>query len=258
MEVYNFYLNTGNQDRDDRNFSFNYRLGNNIHVDNDHDIYFKLINFSMMNSMLNVSSFHNNNKIKFSYGLTTHEITIPDGNYTVTSLRDKINELTSPPYITPDLPFALNYDSYQNKYYWTNSDNGIFYPMNMKHILGFNNDMISLSTNINKYGDKFANMLPYTKIILTTNSLLFEPTTENNLLREYSATEGINEIICWIDKDIPTFATIKFENFMNNEIKVANRNITYINFNIVNEYKEAIKDCPNCFIQFQLIVKKKS
>lgn len=252
MEIYNFYINTANQDKDDRNYSFNYRLGNNIHIEKDQDIYFKLINFSMMNSMLNVSSFHDNNKFKVNDNGQIITITIPDGNYNVTTLRDKINDLTSA------LPIALNYDSSLNKYYWVNNETGIiFYPLNMKQILGFKDEFLNLSIG-NNYGNNFVNLLSYTKIILTTNSLLFEPSSDNNLVREYSGTDGINEIICWIDKDIPTFATIKFENFMNNEIKVANRNITYINFNIVNEYKEAIKDCPNCFIQFQLIVKKKS
>lgn len=255
-EVYNFYINTNNKDRDDKNYSFNYRLGNNIYLEKNKQAYFKIVNFSMMNSMLNVSSYHNNNKFQIIYGATTHTITLPDGNYSVLTLRDKINELTSEPNITPSLPFALNYDKTTNKYYWVNSDNGTFKPMNMKFILGFKDDIISLASNINKYADNFANLLSYTKIILTTNSLLFEPTTDNNLIRDYTANEGINEIICWIDKDQPIFTTIKYENYMNNETKIANRNISFINFNICNEYKELIKDCPNWFLHFQIIVKE--
>lgn len=256
MEVYNFYINTANQDRDDNNYSFNYRLGTNIHLERDQQAYFKLVNFSMMNGMLNISSFHKNNQFQIIYGATTHTITIPDGNYNCSSLRDKINELTSPPYITPDLPFALNYDSVVNKFYWTNSDNGTFKPMNMKLILGFTDNSVSLVSGVDKYANNFANLLSYTKIILTTNNLLFEPTTDNNLNREYSSTEGINEIICWIDKDQPCFTTIKYENYMNNEMRIANRNINYINFNIMNEYKELIRDASPAFIHFQIIVKE--
>lgn len=257
MEIYNFFINTANQDRDDNNYTFNYRLGHNIYLEKNQQAYFKLVNFSMLNTMLNISSFHNNNKFKISYGLTTHQITIPDGNYTVLSLRDKINQLTASPFISPSLPFSLNYDNSTNKYFWVNGDNGIFYPMNMKHILGFNNDMVSLVANNDKKADNFANLLSYTKIIITTNNLIFEPSTDNNLKIAYNGNEGINEIIAWIDKDIPTFATIKYENFMNNEIKIANRNINYINLNIMNEYKELIKDCPNYFIHFQIIIKEK-
>lgn len=250
MELYNFYINSANQDKDDKNYSFNYRLGNNIHLERNQTAYFKIVNFSIMNSMLNISSYHNNNKFQFVYSSSTYNFTIPDGNYTATSLRDKINDLTV------NLPFALNYDKNVNKYYWVNTDSGTFKPMNMKFVLGFKDDVISLVGNVNKYSDNFVNLLSYTKIILTTNSLLFEPTTDNNLIREYTSNEGINEIICWIDKDIPTFATIKYENYMNNEIKIANRNISYINFNIMNEYKELIKDCPNWFLHFQIIVKE--
>lgn len=248
-EVYNYYVNSGNQDKDDKNYSFNYRLGNNIHLNKNQSAYFKIVNFSMMNSMLNVSSYHNNNKIQFIYNSTTYNYTIPNGSYTATTLRDKINDLTSA------LPFALNYDKTTNKYYWINTDSGTFKPLNMKSILGFKDDIVNLVGNIDKYSDTFVNLLPYTKIILTTNSLLFEPTTDNNLIRDYTANEGINEIICWIDKDQPTFTTIKYENYMNLELKIANTNISYINFNIVNEYKELIKDCPNWFLNFQIIIK---
>lgn len=250
-EIYNFYINTANQDRDDKNYSFNYRLGANIHLDKSLQAYFKLVNFSMMNSMLNISTFHKNNQFQIIYNSITTTYTIPDGNYTATTLRDKINTLTL------TTPFALNYDSTTHKYFWANTDSGTFKPLNMKSIMGFTSDSVALVGNVDKYGDNFINLLSYTKIILTTNNLLFEPTTDNNLLREYTANESINEIIAWIDKDIPTFATIKYDNYLNIETKLANRNISYINFNIMNEYKELIKDCPNWFIQFQIIVKKK-
>jgi len=253
MEINNYYINTDNKDRDDTNYSFNYRLGNNIHLNENEQLYFKLINFSMMNSMLNISSYHGNNQFQVSYGGIIDIITIPNGNYNTTTLRDKINDiLFNEPYV---LPLALNYDIIKNKYYWIMSDNCIFYPLNMKQILGFTNSNYNLTTSSNVYGEQFVNLLSYTKIILTTNNVAFEPTTDNNLIKDYKANEGINEIICWINKDIPTFATITYENIINNEIKISNKNLTYINFSIMNEYKEHIKDCPNCFIQFQLIKK---
>lgn len=251
-ETFNYYINTGNKDRDDTNFNFNYRLSTNINLREDEQAYFKLIDFSMMNSMLNISSFKDNNKFKVDDNGTIVTITIPDGNYNVTTLRDKINELTSA------LPIALNYDSSQNRYYWVNNEAGIiFYPMNMKMILGFNYSSLSLIIG-NNYGNQFVNLLSYTKILLTTNNLAFNPTTDNNLNRDYTSNEGINEIITWIDKDIPTFATITYENRMNIEHQITNRNITYINLSIMNEYKELIRDCPNSFIHFQIIIRKKN
>lgn len=253
MEIYNYYINTNNKDKDDTNYNYNYRLGHHFHLNENEELYFKLVNFSMMNSMLNISSYHGNNQFKISYGGTIDTIIIPDGDYNTTTLRDKINDLTD----VLGLPIALNYDNTQNKYYWMISDTCIFYTLNMKSILGFKEDAYNYSSSPNGYyAENFVNLLSYTKILLTTNNLAFQPTTDNNLIKDYNANEGINEIICWISRDIPTFATIYYENIMNNEIKISNNNLTYINFGIMNEYKEHIKDCPNSFIHFQLIKKR--
>lgn len=250
QETFNYYINTANKDRDDTNFNFNYRLGTNINLKENEIAFFKLIDFNMMNSMLNISSFHDNNKFKVNDNGTIYTITIPDGNYNVISLRDKINELTA------NLSIALNYDNSQNRYYFNNNEAGIiFYPMNMKMILGFNYSSLNLLIG-NNYGNQFVNLLSYTKVLITTNNLAFNPSTDNNLNRDYNGNEGINEIIAWINKDIPTFATINYENNMNIEYQMSNRNITYVNFSLMNEYKEIIRDCPNCLIHFQIIIRK--
>lgn len=250
MEIYNYYINTANQDRDDKNYSFNFRLGNNINLKEDEKAYFKLVNFSMMNSMLNVSAFHKNNQFRINDGSTTTTYTITDGNYSVLTLRDKINELTV------STALAFNYDRTTNSYYINTSGSGfIFYPMNMKMILGFTKDSYNLIVG-DTYAEKFANLLPYTKILITTNNLTFNPTTDNNLKQEYSSIEGINEIITWIDRDEPPFTTIKYENLTNDKYHIANKNFNYINFTIMNEFKEVIKDAPNCFIQFQIIISR--
>ena len=206
----------------------------------------------MMNSMLNVSSIHKNNQFKVNYNEIDYIITIPDGNYNVISLRDKINEITES--VSYDLPLALNYEKTTNSYYWTTSESCIFYPLNMKMILGFNNNSYNLTSEIYTYGESFVNLLSYTKILITTNNLAFNPSTENNLERDYNSNEGINEIICWIDKDEPPFTTIKYENIIDNKYLISNKNFNYINFGIMNEYKEYIKDCSNCFIHFQIII----
>lgn len=252
MEIYNYYINTSNKDRDDTNFNFNYRLPNNFHINENQKAHFKLISFSMMNSMLNISETHKNNKFKVNFDNEDFIITIADGNYSVLTLRDTINTiLGNEPYL---LPLALNYEKTTNKYYWIMNDSCSFYPMNMKLILGFNNESYSLTTGTNRYGETFVNLLPYTKILITTNNLVFNPSTDNNLVRDYSSNEGINEIIAYIDKDEPPFTTLKYENLIDNKFLIANKNFSYVNFNIMNEYKEAIRDCPNCFIHFQIII----
>jgi hypothetical protein len=95
-------------------------------------------------------------------------------------------------------------------------------------------------------------MLPYSKIILTTN-LVFDTNVQYNLLPKYSANSGIGDIICWLPRDIPLFSTINFFNDTGREIELANKNIKSINISIINEYQEYILDAPASFIHFQLI-----
>jgi hypothetical protein len=243
MEINNFYL------RIDKN-NFDYNFGTAFHFNEGDEAIFKLVNLSVMNGMLNISSYHENNKFKIvDVGITTI-YTIPDGNYSITTLKDTFNELTI------NSSIALNYEPLTNKFYISCADTGItFYPMNMNLILGFNKTSYSLIVGDN-YANTFANLLSYTKIILVSNNLVFNPTTDNNLINQYSSKDGINEIICWVDKDQPTFTTIKYINLNNDEHKIANKNLTYINFILMNEYKEIIKDVPEYYVQFQIKIKK--
>ena len=95
-------------------------------------------------------------------------------------------------------------------------------------------------------------MLPYTKIVLTTD-LVYDTNVQYNLEQRYSANAGIGDIITWIPRDIPLFSTINYINNQNREIELANKNIKSINFSIRNEYLEYITDCPVSYIHFQLI-----
>jgi hypothetical protein len=248
MEIYNYYINTANKDNGDTNFNFNHKLGVNFHINENQKCYFKLINFSMMNSMLNISSYHKNNQFQINDmgDITTY--TIPNGNYNITTLITKLNELTA------GTPIAFNYESSTNSFYINSNEAGIlFYPLNMKLILGFTKNSYNLIDG-NTYGENFANLLPYTKLLITTNNLAFNPSTDNNLNREYSANEGINEIIAFIDKDEPPFSTLKYDNYNDVKFEIANKNFNYINLSIMNEYKEHIRDAPNAFYHFQIII----
>ena len=228
------------------NYMFNIPLDININVSGMDKVKFKLIDFSMMNSMLNISAFHKNNEIKIKYLSFDRIITIPDGSYTATNLKDVINAgLTS-----LSIPLIFDYDKKTNKYKIQSTTNLIFYPLNCASLLGFIEPSYSFLV-LNSYtSETFANMLPYTKIILTTD-LSFDVNTQNNFQLRYSANSGISNIICWMSRDIPIFSTINYSS--NNEIEIADKNIKSINFSIINEYQEYILDCPNVLIHFQLI-----
>lgn len=233
------------------NYNFNIPLDINIDVRGSDKIKFKLIDFSMMNSMLNVSSYHKNNQFKIRYLSVDYIITIPNGSYTATSLRDQINTLV---FAIP-LPLSFNYDKTTNKYTLITSSGVIagqlyLYPLNCSSLFGFSKSSFEIIYPNEYTSETFVNMLPYSKIILATD-LVFDTNSQNNFKSAYSANAGVGDIICWIPRDIPPFSTINYSN--NNEIEIANKNIKSINFSIINEYQEYILDASNVFIHFQLI-----
>jgi len=235
------------------NYNFCVSLDVNLDVRNNDKIKFKLIDFSIMNSMLTISSTHKNHQFKIKYLTVDYTITIPDGSYTASSLRDAINTILT----ASSKPLALNYDKKINKFYWIVS-NGIvagnlfFYPLNCASLFGFTKTSYELIYPNEYYGETFANMLPYSKIVLVSD-LVFETNSQNNFINKYSAYTGMGDIICWIPRDIPLFSTINYFNNTNREIEIANKNIKSVNFAIMNEYQEYILDAPTCYIHFQLI-----
>lgn len=234
-------------------YNFNIPLDFNIDVSGINKIKFKLIDFSMMNSMLNVSSAHKNNEFKIRYLNVDYIINIPDGVYNATSLKDIINYSIG----LLNIPLVFNYNKTTNKYYLMTSSgvisgNLLFYPQNCSLLLGFNQVSYNIIFPNLYYGENFANMLPYSKIVLATN-LTFEVNSYNNFERKYSANTGVGDIIAWVPRDIPIFSTI---NYTNNgvEFELANKNIKSFNLSLLNEYNEYILDAPPSYIHFQLIM----
>lgn len=255
--IYNYYVYTKNTESDDRYYDFTFAIGDNIAIQKDEVIKFKLINFSIMNAMLNVSSYHGNNTFKIIDAGNPITITIPDGSYTATSLRDKINSICVDNYY----PLAFNYDKTTNKYWITTAENiltgeFLFYPSNCSSLFGFTKTYYDMPTG-DYYAESFANMLSYSKICLTSSSLAFNNTTDNNLEVKYKNNMGINELICWVSRDVAPFTTIDYTNLEGVEFELGSSNVKTINFKIMNEYKQLILDAPPCFIQFQLIIDKK-
>jgi len=238
----------------DTNYNFNILLDNNIDVSDNYKIKFRLINFSMMNSMLNISNAHQNNQIKIKYLTIDYIITIDDGSYTATSLRDALNTKI----FALNIALAFNYDKLTNKYFILTSNgvisgNLIFYPLNMSKVLGFKNASYDVIYPNEYYSETFVNLLPYDKIVITTD-LTFECNSQNNFNKEYSAYAGTGDIITWIPRDIVPFSTINYTNTNNDEILLANKNLKSINISLMNEYNEYILDAPDSSIHFQLII----
>jgi hypothetical protein len=248
-----FYYSSEFKKSYEYNYDFNIPLDINIDIRGTDKVKFKLIDFSMMNTMLNVSNAHKNNRFKIRYINADYYISINDGSYTASSLRDVINN-----YLTVlNLPIAFNYDKTTNRYWMVTSLNVVagqlyVYPLNCASLFGFTKTSYELIYPNEYYSETFVNMLPYAKIVLATN-LVFDTNVQHNFENRYSANSGMGDIITWFPRDIPLFSTINYTNTYNKEIEIANKNIKSIGFSIMNEYREFILDAPICYLHFQLI-----
>lgn len=252
-----FYYSSESKLSTETNYNFNVPLDININLKNDEKLKFKLIDFSIMNTMLNVSSYHKNNTFQVRLYGTLYTIIIPDGSYTAASLRDWINGYFATN-SQATIPIAFNYDKTTNKYWLVTSpgivaDTLYFYPSNCASLFGFTKNQYQMTYPNSYYSETFVNMLPYSKILLTTN-LAFDTNSQFNLNVKYPTDNvGISDIICWVPRDVPPFTTINYVNNMNKEIEISNRNLKNINFTLINEYQNPIYDAPICYMHFQLI-----
>ncbi len=74
------------------------------------------------------------------------------------------------------------------------------------------------------YGETFANMNPYAKVIIATN-LVFTNSSQNTFQSCYNSNLGIGDTISRISWDVPLFSTITYINNQNMEIQITNENI---------------------------------
>ena len=229
-------------------YNFSIPLDINLDVKEDENLTLQLIDFSIMNSMLTISTAHKNNYFKITYGGYEYDLFITDGSYTAVSLRDHINEI----FANQELPIALNYNKSTNKFYFILTDDVSFYPYNCSKIFGFTKNSYNFLNGNTYYAETFANMLPYTKIIIATN-LVFTNSSQNNFESRYSSNSGMGDIIAWVSRDVPLFTTINYINNQNREIEIANKNIKSLNILIMNEFKEFITDCPECHIHLRFM-----
>lgn len=246
MTEYHFYYCSEFKNSNETNNNFNIILDENIIISENQSVYLKINNVCFLNSMFNISSYHNNNYIDITHDAVLTRMYIPDGNYSVYTLRDILNTL---------LNYAKIIIAYEtiNYSYSFRTQNGTAYldPCNLKDFLGLSNSIL-INTNI-KYGSKI-DLRSYNKIILTS-SLTFKNNPYNNFISKYSSTSGIGSICCWVERDSIPFSTIEYNNLNDIKNEIVDRNIKNINFKIFNEYKEDITDMSNINIHFSIIVK---
>lgn len=244
--IYNFFYSSEFKNSNENNNDFNIILDENIVINETDKAFIKINNISFLNNMFNISSYHNNNYIDITHESVLTRIYIPDGNYNVYTLRDKLNTLLHYAKIT------ITYDTLDFTYsFITQNGTALLDPCNLKNFLGVYFPF-TVDTNI-QWGSKI-DFRSYNKIIITS-SLTLKNNPYNNLISSYSSSSGMGSILCWINRNEIPYSTINYNNEdLINEIE--DKNIKNINFKIFNEYREEIKDLSDIQIQFQIIVKE--
>jgi len=163
MNTYNFYYCSEFKHSNETNNDFSIILDENINIDVNQSVYLKINNACFLNSMFNISEYHKNNYVDITHNAELTRMYIPDGNYSVYTLRDILNTLLDYAKI------VIAYETINYSYsFRTQNGSALLDPCNLKDFLGLSNSI--LVTTDTQYGSKL-DLRSYNKIILTTKKI---------------------------------------------------------------------------------------
>lgn len=211
-------------------------------------------------------------------GFTTFTHTIEDGSYSLTNLNSYLNYLLRL-YISPNLAFSMAYPSQpfltaQNKQVlaWGTAEPDFIYTAlnktdenykieinfnaTLKRMLGWVENPIIYKNDIPIEAPKYLNLINFKKIMLTSSlQLRTKPYTFLN--KTYTKATGVGDVIAWISKDQAPFTYINYTNPTDFKIEIDDKQITKINFKILNEFAQVLNDIPSCCFHIQIIKTQK-
>jgi hypothetical protein len=200
--------------------------------------------------MYNVSALIGNNSFDLELvgGSTTQQsYIIPDGNYSVLTLRDTLNVL-----LNGLMTVSYNYSN--NTYTFTKST--IVYTITIKNIKCPQLIGIDKNTEITIGGvnSSYINMVDYSQIIIMSD-LNYMDLNQDNIM--YDENMRISQILLQVVKqDVEPFRSIT-----NDDDKVSynltNHNINKINFRIMNEKGKEITDIGDWYLHLNFEVCEK-
>lgn len=247
---YNLYINSnGNK--------YTLYLNNHITCNKNQKIKVNVKNFYMLNSMYNITTDNNTFDIfRSDYnGLNAIiiKITIPIGNYSVISFRDKIKNIFSNiPEIGNNIDIV--YNTSNNTYTFKNLNiNYVYIIADIKCMKQLGLYEVTEITTSGISGS-FINMVDYSQIIVKSD-LMYNDLNQDNIQYEQLR---ISQILLFITRqDVEPFKSISYDGD-DFSYTLLNTNINNITFNITNERNEPI-DCSNWFLhlQFEIIEDKK-
>jgi hypothetical protein len=258
MATYNLFINSKNRNSSEKPYDFTLLLKNQIIVKQNEYINVNVMSFNMINSMYNISTVLKNNT--FDIEIRTLEddfidiitYTIPDGNYSVLTLRDTLNNL-----LEGKINISYNYGSNTYTLFNINAGNNRYHLKNIKccKLIGIYNDM---EITLTPFTGSYANMVNYQQILLKTD--LQHESLNQDTITDINNDLNISQILCWFNKqDVEPFRSISYINqgsscFCYN---ILNNNISSINFTLCNERNEVITDADEWLLHLQFVVRKK-
>lgn len=198
--------------------------------------------------------------LQFSF-FASNTLTIPDGNYSITTLNAIINDLI----LTANYNnVKANYISYNNRFTLTSTETPYVYSAlnkidtqvnlefifsnKLKKMLGFTtNPNIARGTNIT--APNTINLLTFKKILITSNLKLHNKPITSLTLTDKS--DGVGDVLLWIDRDVIPFEYINWSNNTDYKLQIDNKNISNIHFKITNEFGQ-ILNMPSCLLYFEI------
>ncbi len=255
--IFNVFINSKNRLSHETvdNFNIYFASGELCCTENQY-ITINVVSFDMMNSMYNVNAKNNSFQITqtdldgTSNPITTN-YTIPSGNYSVLTFKDKLNSLLTG-------VVAITYNTAQNTYTFTliapNTNRYFLNPLNTTKLIGLDNKIEMVSSGIT---GKFVNMVSYNKIIIRTENLNFDYFGYENIKDGYGEMSN-SDILFWRSKqDVEPFKMISYNNedaSTSFKYDLYNTSIDYIHLNLTNEYNEPLTDAGDYMLFIQFIV----
>jgi hypothetical protein len=112
-----------------------------------------------------------------------------------------------------------------------------------------NNPNIERGTNIT--APNFINLLSFKKILITSNlKLTNTPITSLSIIDK---SDGVGDVLVWIDRDVIPFEYINWTNNTDYKLQIDNKNIANINLKITNEFGQNLS-MPSCLLYFEITV----
>jgi hypothetical protein len=215
----------------------------------DQYIKINVISFDMLNTMYNVSSKNNSFYLERPEKIT---YTIPDGNYTVHTLKAVLNDLLSG-------CITVSYNVAQNTYNFKNIWNSdiTLHGDTASSLLGITDKLVQLSNSVN---GTYVNMVNYNKVILRATNINYDVACIENISSSTSKLT-FGDILFWKSKqDVEPFRNICYTNEDSGNsfnVLIHDKTISNIRLKLMNEYGQLITDAPDYLLVLQFVIYNK-